>query len=457
MKKKSFAKVVAMLLAVILFAGGITAMPISTQAKYYTVPENVKWWAESKFGMFIHLGAYSYYGQGEWIMSEEGMSKKDYQDKIVSKFNPVNFDAKKIVSCAKGAGMKYLVITAKHHEGLAMWDTKVDSFKDYTGKKRFSITESTPFGKTKRDILMELKKECEAQGIKFGLYYSIIDWNHSSQSFGDNFTKMASATARTNYIRDMKAQLKELVDTYNPAIMWFDGDWTQRDGKPTLQEWWTKADGQELYKYMKQLNPKIIVNERVCRGFGLGDYACPENEIPTKAPSRLWESCFTLNGAWGYKKDNQTASDYLSTSTIIAYLDEIAEKGGNFLLNIGPAGDGSVPTLSQKRLASVGAWMKKYGESIYGTKGTPFNKLRKNAKYLLKDKTVYAHINGKSNWPTKTKKLKLVRWGKKKIQKISLMQNGKKLKYKLKGKYVYVKVPKKMPNKSDTVIVMEYK
>lgn len=282
--KKVWSLLLVLSLVIGMAAGGV-------QSQAYSVPSNMKWWTKDRFGMFIHFGAYSYYGHGEWAMQIEGISKKKYQQTVAAKFNPTKFNANEIVKYAKLAGMKYIVITAKHHEGMAMWDTKVASFKDYTGKTMFSLQQYTPFGKTGRDVLMELKTACDKAGIKFGLYYSIIDWNHSSQTINGDFTKMKSMAARTAYIRDMKAQLKELVDRYDPAIMWFDGDWTYRRKAPTLAKWWTKADGKDLYKYVKSLKSSILVNERVCRGFKLGDFECPERSIPEKAPSRPWETC----------------------------------------------------------------------------------------------------------------------------------------------------------------------
>jgi alpha-L-fucosidase len=142
---------------------------------YYSIPPKMQWWYEARFGMFIHFGSYSHYGHGEWEMFLNKWSKEDYQNKITKKFNPKHFNAKEIVSLAKQAGMKYIIITAKHHEGFCMWNTQVDDFKDYTNTTTFDLYHYLGF---ERDLLMELKKECDKQGLKFGLYYSILDWNH---------------------------------------------------------------------------------------------------------------------------------------------------------------------------------------------------------------------------------------------------------------------------------------
>lgn len=441
-------KVLSVLLICSLLAG-VAACPVQSEA--YSVPKTMKWWTNSKFGMFIHLGSYSQYGNGEWAMQVEGISKEKYQTTIASKFNPVNFNANEIVKYAKKAGMKYIVITSKHHEGLAMWDTQVESFKDYTGSKIFSLQKYTPFGSTGRDILMELKNACDKEGIKFGLYYSIIDWNHPSQTIFGDFTKMKSMEERANYIRDMKAQLKELVDKYNPDIMWFDGDWTYKKSSPTLDKWWTKADGIDLYNYVKSLKSTILVNERVCRSFHLGDFECPEQSIPEKAPGRPWETCQTMNGAWGYKKANEKS--YYNYKYMVQELVEVASKDGNYLLNIGPRGDGSMTAGSKKALTGIGKWMKKYNASIYNTSGNPFKKVPSWGMYTRKGKNVYAHVTA---WP-KNGKLVATKYAKKRLKKVYIMGSKKKLKFNIKNNKVTITLPKKATDKADTVIVMQYK
>lgn len=446
-------KIVTIILAVAIAVTSVTGISVQN-ASAYSVPANMKWWSNDKFGMFIHFGAYSYYGQGEWAMSEQKISKQKYQTEIAANFNPTSFDATEIVKYAKKAGMKYIVITAKHHEGFAMWDTKVESFKDYTGTKTFSLQGYTPFGDTGRDVLKELKDACTKAGLRFGLYYSIVDWNHSSQELGGSLSStMLSMEDRTNYITDMKAQIKELVDLYDPAVMWFDGDWSYSDKEPTLEKWWTKADGEELYQYMKSLNPDIIVNERVCRGFGLGDFECPERSIPDKGavPNRPWETCQSMNDAWGYKESLEKA--YLPLNYIIGDLAMVASEGGNYLLNIGPKGNGQMTDGSKKILNGVADWMKKNSASIYGVSASPFKKDPAWGTYTRKNKTIYAHV---CKWPKKGG-LVMKRYQKKKIKKITVMGKSKKLKYKIQGNNVTVTVPKKAPDKNDTVLVVQYK
>ena len=236
--------------------------------------------------------------------------------------------------------------------------------------------------------------------------------------------------------------------------MWFDGDWTYRRKAPTLAKWWTKADGKDLYKYVKSLKSSILVNERVCRGFKLGDFECPERSIPEKAPSRPWETCQSMNDAWGYKKDLENS--YRSYKYLIRELVDVASKSGNYLLNIGPKGDGTMTAGSKKALRGIGNWMKKNGSSIYATSGNPFGKVPSWGTYTKKGKNVYVHV---TKWP-KNKKLTVRKYKNKKLKKVYLLESGKKISCKgnKKGKTkVTLKVTKKVPNKKDTVIVMQYK
>lgn len=337
----------------------------------YKVEPKMKWWYENRFGMFIHFGSYSQMERGEWAFSIESWSKWPYQQQCSAKFNPTSFSAKDIVGLAKKAGMRYLVITAKHHEGFAMWDTKVASFTDSVGAKIYSLPSYTPF---KRDILMELKQECARQGIKFGLYYSILDWNHKSQRLSrgkDIFSRMNSMDERSSYIADMKLQLKELLVRYDPAILWFDGDWCPNPASPTLDDWWTSADGKDLYSFLVKQKPSLIVNERVKRGCGLGDFECPEQVVPEKPLSRLWETCATLNGGWGY--DAPRENSYKSSKELVEELVKVVSRDGNYLLNIGPRADGSVAPKTSLLLSEIGSWMSACSGAIYGATRSPFS------------------------------------------------------------------------------------
>jgi alpha-L-fucosidase len=412
----------------------------------YTIPSKMAWWYDSRFGMFIHFGSYSYLGHGEWAFAVENWTKTNYQTTVSSHFNPERFNAGEIARLAKNAGMKYIVITAKHHEGFCMWQTAVQSFKDVTGTKLYDLPDFTVFNT--RDILKELKDSCDSNGIRFCLYYSILDWNHPTQTiYKQNLSTMASMTARTDYINDMKAQLKELIDRYHPAIMWFDGDWTYNTGSPTLTSWWTKADGIDLYKYLIGLDPTLVVNERVFRGSGLGDYECPEQTVPDTPRPRPWETCQTMNNSWGY---NAGDNSYKSNKTMIQQLVQVVSRDGNYLLNIGPKGDGSITSQSISILNGFGDWMKIYGESIYGTSRSPYSTEPKWGYYTKKSDKLYAHV---FTWPAG--KLLKVPSLKNSINKIYLLNDTTALlNYSESNGYIHIEVPEKAPNSINSVVVI---
>ena len=411
----------------------------------YTIPSKMNWWYEARFGMFVHFGSYSQLGHSEWAFANENWTKTNYQTQVSAKFNPISFNAGTITRSAKKAGMKYLVITAKHHEGFCMWDTKVESFKDASGTKAFDLPGITAF-KT-RDLLKELKDSCDAAGVKFCLYYSILDWSHSSQS-NFNFTSMKSFEARTAYITDMKAQLKELIDKYHPAVMWFDGDWTGNTGSPTLTSWWTKADGVDLYKYLVSLDPNLLVNERVFRGAGLGDWECPEHKVPATPESRPWETCQTMNNSWGY---NAGDNSYKTPATLIQQLVQVVSRDGNYLLNIGPRGDGTITSQTVTILKAFGDWMNKYSESIYGTTRSPFSTEPSWGFYTKKDGKLYTHV---FLWPA-TRQLKIPSLSNT-INKVYLLNDPNTLlSYKDSVGYIRIALPAYPINSINSVVVID--
>lgn len=416
----------------------------------YQIPSKLAWWYDARFGMFIHFGSYSSLGHGEWAFSIENWKKSDYQQKVSPHFNPEKFDAKEIVQLAKYAGMKYIVITAKHHEGFSMWDTKVKSFTDVTGKKMYSLPRYTAFGK--RDVLMEMKKACEANDIKFCIYYSILDWGHPSQeinhSDGSTFSTMKSDSARTAYIRDMKAQLGELIEMYHPAVLWFDGDWTRKADRPTPEKWWTKDDGIDLYNYLIKLDPEMIINERVARSFGLGDFECPEQEVPETPLNRQWETCQTMNRSWGY---NENDHDYKTTGTLIRELVKVVSRDGNYLLNIGPKGDGTVPPETADTLRRMGDWMKIYGSSIYGATRSPFKTEPEWGFYTKMEGKLFVHV---FNWP-RGEVLSIPALTNS-ISIIYLMDDpGKSLDYTIEDGKIQFSLPENAPDEINSVVVVE--
>jgi alpha-L-fucosidase len=355
-------------------AGPLRGSPAAaeTPAKESTAERDarMKWWRDARFGMFIHWGVYSVpAGEwkdrkdlGEWFLEETHMPVSQYE-KFAQQFNPVKFDAKKWVAIAKGAGMKYIVITSKHHDGFGMFPSQETDW----------CIKSTPF---KRDPLKELSAACREAGIKFCLYHSIMDWHHpdwgTRRPWNDKATGKPDMDRYTAY---MKRQLKELITNYGPlGVLWFDGEWESP---------WTAERGEDLYAYCRSLQPDIIINNRVGKaradmqgmdkGKGVGDYGTPEQTIPPTGfgPDVYWESCMTMNRHWGYNKNDH---DWKSAKDLVRILVDCASKGGNFLLNVGPTSEGVIPPESVQRLKEVGQWMKVNGEAIYGTSAGPFKR-----------------------------------------------------------------------------------
>jgi alpha-L-fucosidase len=389
-------KVQAILVSMVLLQGVSTTL-LAQAAKKDT---NMEWWRDARFGLFIHWGLYAVPAgewkgnttHGEWIRQTAEIPLETY-DKFLQQFNPVQFDAAAWVRLAKEAGMKYIVITSKHHDGFGLWDSKQTDFDIL----------STPF---QRDILKELAAACKEQDIQLCFYHSIMDWHHPDYLPRRPWEKDRSTAGAnfSNYITYMKSQLKELLTNYGKiGIVWFDGEW-----EPT----WTHEMGMDLYKYVKSLQPGIIINNRVDKGRqgmqGLtrageyaGDYGTPEQEIPaTGVPGVDWESCMTMNNNWGY---NSHDNNWKSPEDLVHKLIDIASKGGNFLLNVGPTAEGVFPNASIERLKAIGSWMKNNSESIYGSQASPFKKLpwgRATLKERSGGTTLYLHV---FDWPANGK------------------------------------------------------
>jgi alpha-L-fucosidase len=341
------------------------------------------WWREARFGMFIHWGVYSVpagiykdkpvAGIGEWIMNRGKIPCAEYQA-YAKDFNPVKFNALEWVRVAKQAGMKYIVITSKHHDGFAMFDSKVNTW---------GITRGTPF---KRDPLRELAEACRAEGIKLGFYYSQAqDWNNGGSASGGEWDK-AQERSMDEYIDQVAVpQVREILSNYGPdvpAVLWWD--------TPTDMN---KDRAAKLERVMKELKPSIIHNNRLGGGYQ-GDTETPEQFVPARGyPGRDWETCMTLNNTWGFKKDDTA---WKSAEKVIRNLCDIASKGGNYLLNVGPTAEGLIPEASVERLREVGAWMKANGEAIYGTKAGLFDRAPKWGRCTTKDGKVYLLV---FNWP----------------------------------------------------------
>ncbi len=320
----------------------------------------MKWWREARFGLFIHWGLYSVPagtwqgkqipGIGEWIMNRGKIPVADYA-KFAEQFNPVKFDADAWVRLAQEAGMKYIVITSKHHDGFAMFRSAAS---------RYNIYDATPF---QRDPLKELAAACRQHGIKLGFYYSQAqDWHHRGGAAGGGHWDPAAQDGDMDaYIRDIAVpQVKEILSNYGPiAILWWD---TPAD--------MTRARADMLAPLVK-LQPGLITNNRLGGGY-MGDTETPENKVPATGYPRDWEACMTMNDTWGFKSSDH---NWKSGEALIRNLVDIASKGGNYLLNVGPTSLGEIPAPSVERLKQVGAWMQRNGESVYATSASPFRRL----------------------------------------------------------------------------------
>ena len=361
-----------------------------------TTDTRMDWWREARFGLFLHWGLYAVpagewegnTNYGEWILTSAQIPVDTYEE-FVPQFNPVDFDAEAWVLAAKSAGMKYIVITSKHHDGFALYDSAVSDYDIM----------ATPF---QRDIMKELAEACERHGLRMCWYHSIMDWHHPDylprRGWED---RSAEGADYDRYVEYMFAQVTELLTNYGPiGVMWFDGEW---------EGTWNHDYGQRLYDLCRELQPDVIVNNRVDKGRGgmagmdtgpgfAGDFGTPEQEIPaTGMPGMDWESCMTMNAHWGYNKNNDAA--YKSSTDLLRKLVDISSKGGNFLLNVGPTAAGSFPQLSLDRLQAMGAWMDVNGEAIHGTSASPFADLpwgRCTMKQEGEVTQLYLHV---FDWP----------------------------------------------------------
>ena len=437
------------LIASLLFAASCSApSPEPEPAAFQETPEQkeqrMAWYKEAKFGMFIHWGPYSalageWNGKqvevgdiAEWIMQRLQIPRDEYRE-MTKNFNPVEFDAEGIVRLAKDAGMRYLIFTSKHHDGFAMYHSKIS---------KYNIIDWTPY---ESDPLRELAEECRMEGIRFGFYYSHReDWDEPF-AYGNTWDfdfdpEQDLDTFEEKYLETKaKPQLRELLTDYGPiSLVWFDrGIYTQDQARDFAQ-------------IVRGLQPQCIINGRI-GNYGkelLGDYQnLSDNGMPPSGIEEYWETPQTHNHTWGFSKFD---TEWKSTAEVVRRLVEIVSKGGNYLLNIGPDGLGRVPQESVDTLTGVGKWVRANGESIYGTTASPFPEIPWGYS-TVKGGTLYLHV---FEWP-KDGLLQLKGLRNEVIKVATLADPEQALSFKQEAGFVEIKVPAKPPDPINSVLVME--
>lgn len=386
---------------------------------------DMTWWHDAKFGLFITWGVYAVPGVSEWVMNQQKIPVATYKE-YAKEFNPVKYDPNAWVQMAKNAGMKYIVITAKHHDGFALFDTKASNW---------NMVQATPYGK---DLLKPLAEACRKNGIKLGFYYSQSqDWSNGGTTKGGNWDPAQNRDMDDYIDKVVTPQVRELLTQYGegiPAILWWD---TPQD--------MTEPRVKRVLNVVNELQPNVIQNNRLGKGYP-GNYKTPENFVPVSGVSGDWETCMTMNRHWGYSKNDH---NWKSAASIIQILANIASKGGNFLLNVGPTPEGEIPQPSVERLQAIGQWMKVNGESIYGTQAGPFATLSWGCATRKGDR-LYLHV---------------FKWPKDGVLRVPLLSNAKaawmlsapdqKLEIAKEEKRLTIKVPATAPDESDAVVVLK--
>ncbi len=399
----------------------------------HTNEQLLKRWQSLRFGMFVHWGPVSLRGTEIGWSRGTQVPVTDY-DSLYKEFNPVLFDAEAWVDLAKEAGMKYLVFVTKHHDGFCMWPS---AYTDYD-------IGSTPF---RRDITGELAQACRDAGIMFGTYYSILDWWNPLYPGGHgNPPKDTSRADMKKYITYMYHQLDELLDRYQPEVIWFDGQW---------ERYWTHEEGGKLYAHLRKKKDDLLINNRVDKGnvqgekgtkIYAGDFLTPEQRIGAYDLQNPWESCITIARQWAWKPNDKVKS----RGEILRTLALAAGGNGNLLLNVSPMLDGRIERRQQQRLREVGAWLKHYGDAIYGTTGGPYlpdsvmaSTRKENKIYLL----LLQEQKGD---------LALAAPPKVKIEEVTLM-DGKAIPWEKKKDELHIALPASLPDPDVNVIVIQVK
>ncbi|MBL7816621.1 MAG: alpha-L-fucosidase [Saprospiraceae bacterium] len=425
----------------LLYAAALLLCVVKTDAQTYTpAAENLKareWFQDAKFGLFVHWGVYSVLGDGEWVMNNQKIDKKNYQ-KLPAFFNPTEFDPKEWVSMVKAAGMKYITITSKHHDGFAMFDSK---------QTDWDIVDRTPY---KKDVLKMLADECQKQGIKLFFYHSHLDW-YQDDYYPRGGTGQSSGRPNkgdfNKYLDFMDAQLTELLTNYGPiAGIWFDGWWDRKEADWRLQK---------TYSLIHKLQPQCLIGNNHHQAPKDGeDFQMFEKDLPGKNTAGFneesqigklpLETCETMNNSWGF---NLQDSRYKSTKNLIQYLVKAAGNNANFLLNVGPMPNGKIQPEFVKTLGEVGKWLEKNGETIYNTRGGVVTQ-KSWGVTTQKGNTTYVHV-----LHAEDSKLLLTEI-KQKIKSVKVYGSNTALKFKQDEFGVAIELPKVLDD-IDTILVVE--
>jgi alpha-L-fucosidase len=375
----------------------------------------LKWWHEARFGMFIHWGLYSQLGRHEWAMEEEGIPIEEYQ-KLAASFHPKPNAARAWAQLAKQAGQKYMVMTTKHHEGFCNFDSKLT---DYCAPKQGPG----------RDLVKEYVEAARAEGMRVGFYYSLMDWHHP-----DGARCLNDEAARRRFVDYIHGQIRELMTNYGKIdVLWYDVNW------PLTPAGW---ESDKMNEMVFQLQPEILVNNRN----GLpGDFTTPEQTIRA-SNDQAWESCMTMNGSWGYHKADD---DWKTPKTIVRNLITCARDTGNYLLNIGPKGDGSIPDESVAILTKVGAWMARNGDRIHKSEKCQVTS-SEFANFTREGNTLFMHVH---YWPGETVALGGLT---SQVKSARLAATGKEVKFVQEQFRVrFTGLPEKAPDDPVTTIAIE--
>jgi len=383
--------------------------------------DRLDWWRKAKFGMFVHWGVYSIPGRGEWVMYQERIPKDEYR-KFADKFRPDRYNPEEWVKLAAKTGMRYMVLTTRHHDGFSLFDSKVS---DFTAPK-------TACGK---DLIREYVDACRKYNMRVGFYYSLLDWRYDAYFLGPK----KDPVGWKKLIEYIHAQMKELMTNYGKIdVLFYDGGW------PYTAEDWQSG---KLNKMVRALQPEIIINNRSQLP---EDYETPEQYIPgafpsPDAPKRDWESCMTLNDHWGYCKGDD---NWKSPQVVVWNLARCASGGGNYLLNVGPKPDGTIPDESIKILDKVGEWIGENGECIYGATRTQAG--FPHGVTTLKGSKLYLHV---FYWD---REFALAPY-KINVKKAYFLNTGERVHFKVEGeRIIFTDLPDTAPDSLDTVIVLEF-